>query len=213
MFIGALVWVVSTQFLEKGVHLIVLSFTSIIHIPFLFVVYGALMAGIFEEGGRFIAFRKFLPNNSAWKDGIGYGVGHGGIESILVGAVSGTQFLYFAFLINAGKIVLLKNSLPHNTYIHIVNTFYGTPFIFLFGGLERVFALLLQIGLSLLVLLSVRKEKISLLILAIFMHALSDFSPGLYQAGVLPLWLTEIIVSFFGIGSLVWILKSKKLID
>lgn len=68
-FIGMIVFFVFTQILEKSLHLFVTG-NNFIHNPFLFSIYGALTAGIFEETGRFIAFKTVLKNKHEWKDGL-----------------------------------------------------------------------------------------------------------------------------------------------
>ena len=55
--------------------------------PYVFAIYGGLTAGIFEELGRFVAFFFLLKKYLDYKDGFAYGIGHGGIESILVGGI------------------------------------------------------------------------------------------------------------------------------
>lgn len=46
-----------------------------------YALYGfilALTAGIYEEGGRFLAFAFVLEKYRSWRDGFGFGIGHGG---------------------------------------------------------------------------------------------------------------------------------------
>jgi uncharacterized membrane protein YhfC len=44
----------------------------------------ALTAGLFEETARFWIFRGPLKDFRRWRDAVGYGVGHGGLESALL---------------------------------------------------------------------------------------------------------------------------------
>ena len=58
--------------------------------------------------------------------------------------------------------------------------------------LERLFAMLLHIGLTVIVFYGVKNAKKGFLPLAIFLHMLMDTFPALYQRGVVPLWSVEI---------------------
>lgn len=95
VFIGIIVFLVFTQILEKLVHLFVIG-NNLIHNSILFSIYGALAAGIFEEIGRFLAFKTILKDNHEWKDGLAYGLGHGGIEVIIIGAIANYNLCFLA---------------------------------------------------------------------------------------------------------------------
>ena len=51
--------------------------------PILFAIMLSLSAGIFEEIARFIAMRYFMKQRD-WQSGFLFGVGHGGIEAVLI---------------------------------------------------------------------------------------------------------------------------------
>ncbi|WP_454055548.1 YhfC family glutamic-type intramembrane protease [Clostridium sp. Marseille-Q7071] len=101
VIIGAIVFFIFTQILERLLHMVVIG-NNLIKNPIFFSIYGALTAGIFEEVGRFIAFKTVLKNNHEWKDGIAFGIGHGGIEAIIIGVFSSVQFIIYSNLINRG---------------------------------------------------------------------------------------------------------------
>lgn len=54
----------------------------------LYGLYGGLAAGVFEETGRFLAFRFVLRNRTARITSLVYGIGHGGIEAFLVAGLT-----------------------------------------------------------------------------------------------------------------------------
>ena len=60
--------------------------------------------------------------------------------------------------------------------------------------LERVLAMLLHIGLTVIVYYGVVNGKKIFLPLAILLHMLMDTFPALYQRGVVPLWAVEAYV-------------------
>ena len=52
-----------------------------------------LLAGAFEETARYILFRYILKNIRSWKEGILVGLGHGGIEALLLGILAAVTFV------------------------------------------------------------------------------------------------------------------------
>jgi len=195
-----LVWNTSTkQFLEN---------------PWLFMLYGGLMAGIFEETGRFIMMKLALKKYREWKDGLAFGLGHGGIEAILLVGVNSIVMLVFAFMINNGTFdSLLINEQTREAMAPIkAQLTSGSSFIIFLGGIERLSALAIHLGLSILVLYSIRSRKIMFLFLAILIHAFFDFPAALYQAGVIKnIYLVELLIAIIAVGSIYWVVKSRKL--
>jgi uncharacterized membrane protein YhfC len=98
-----------------------------------------------------------------WKNGLIYGAGHGGAESILVGANS---------LLLALFLLVFPGVLPPLTEIQIQNMAAYMPFV---SALERIFALCIQIGLSILVLQCFLKRTKIYLVYAILFHTAVNF--------------------------------------
>src|SRR5438045_1434083 len=46
-----------------------------------------LLAGLCEEPARWLLFRRWLPKAEGYRDGVLVGLGHGGIESMILGAL------------------------------------------------------------------------------------------------------------------------------
>ena len=57
--------------------------------------------------------------------------------------------------------------------------------------MERMFAMLIHIGLSVMVYYGVVNAKKIYLPMAILLHMLADNFPALYQRGIMPLWAVE----------------------
>ena len=70
--------------------------------------------------------------------------------------------------------------------------------------LERVLAMLIHIGLTVIVYYGVVNGKKIFLPLAILLHMLMDTFPALYQRGVVPLWAVEAWAAFWA-GLIVFI--------
>lgn len=193
MIVGAAVFIIFVQVLEQISHLLVLrpgadgSIDLVSSAPWLYVLYGILAAGIFEETGRLVAFllmkRKYHTTSSA----VSYGIGHGGIEAVLIVTLGMLSTLIFAVMLNSGTS--LPDALPGGIAESLVHTpayMYGVSIF------ERVLAIVLHIALSVIVFQAVmRKGKWWLYILAIILHALANLTAAMYQAGM--------------IGSIIWV--------
>ncbi|MBW8348442.1 YhfC family intramembrane metalloprotease [Bacillus sp. IITD106] len=182
--------------------------------PWLFMLYGGLMAGIFEETGRFIMMKFSLKKYREWKDGLAFGLGHGGMEAILLVGINSVMMIVFAFMINNGTFdSLLINEQTKEVLGPIKEQLTsGSSFLILLGGIERLSALAIHLGLSILVLYGIRCRKIIFLFLAILIHAFFDFPAALYQAGVIKnIYVVELLIAIIAAGSIYWVVKSKKL--
>ncbi|HEX3638137.1 MAG TPA: YhfC family intramembrane metalloprotease [Paraburkholderia sp.] len=166
--------------------------------PLAFVVYGALVAGVCEEVGRFIGMRLLLKRAAAKSasgvagkgDGtaLTYGLGHGGAEAWLVGVLVQIQWILFAVFENRGELDGYLSNLPTDSVmrIHLILASL-TPQTAGIFALERVAALVFQIGLSVLMWRGVRAGWRGILPLAIVLHALVDVPAALFQAQLVPL--------------------------
>ncbi|QTO21366.1 YhfC family intramembrane metalloprotease [Burkholderia seminalis] len=135
------------------------------HLPML--VFAALTAGLFEECGRWVAFRYLLPKRHDARTAVM--LGHGGLEAMLlvgVGFVAlGTGYL----LAHAGVVV------PAGMHSLIGAEFAGmtlvSPLLALF---ERVSAMAAHVGLSLIVLQAFVRGAKRWLAYAIAFHFMFD---------------------------------------
>lgn len=198
---GAAAFIIFAMILEQILHGLVLNpapdgSIALMSRPVLYTLYGAFAAGIFEETGRFISFkllkRKFKGVNTA----LSYGIGHGGIEALLLAGLSMISTIALSLTVNSGAAETLGAS-PEITAI--INTLTETPsWHFAISGLERAFAVVIHISLSVIVWHSVNtKGKTWLYPFAILLHALVDVAPALYQSGVIKsVALVEALVGF-----------------
>ena len=213
IIIGGVGFFVITQVLEKLLHLVVItSFPNYADHPWLFGLYGGMAAGVFEELGRFLLFTWLLKKYRSYKDGVSFGIGWGGIEAVILNLLTVVPLIIFAFMMNAGtfeatigsqmnshQMELLRNSVLDHS---VLDSFYII--------IERLFAVFLQIALSILVLYAVLKKKFSYVVLAIFIHAAVDFPAVFYQTGHLTqLWIIEAYLAVIAFLSLIFIRKSK----
>lgn len=151
-----------------------------------FGAFAGMMAGLFEETGRFVAFKTVLRKKQN-KDvnALMYGAGHGGIEAVLVMSVAMVSNLVFALSVNAGTAdPSLASSAAMLAGL--------APATFLVSIVERIGAIALHISFSVLVWFAAKNGKrFWLFPLAIVLHALVDAVAVIMSQFVTNMWLIE----------------------
>ena len=188
--LGAVAFFASSQVLEKIVHLLVLhpqkdgTVPLMSENPLLYVIYGISMAALFEETARLIFF-KWLEKKRTLEDSdaLAYGLGHGGLELIYIGIASLLN-LFILFSAVESQNPAIMQLLPESTLATINNLAAWQIYLL---GLERILALILQVGLTFWVYQAVRQKKWIYLVAAYGLHALFDLAPSLSQVG----WLSN----------------------
>lgn len=207
---GAMTFLIFALVLESIVHSIVfMVFPGIRDNVVAYMLYGALMAGIFEETGRYLAYKLVLKKRTNRETAISYGIGHGGFEAVYILAATGINNFIYAGIINAGQFPALLDQLkaagqdtsPIESLPEQLAAFgiadIGLPI------LERVFAVMFHIALSILVFYAVKNGKIWMYFLAVILHALLDAPAALYQQGVIGIAATEVCLALFSIVTFV----------
>ena len=209
--LGAVAFFVSSQVLEKIVHLLVLhpqkdgTVPLMTENPLLYVIYGICMAALFEETARLVFF-KWLEKKRALKDSdaLAYGLGHGGLEMIYIG-IAGLLNLFILFSAVESQNPAIMQLLPESTLATIHNLAAWQIYLL---GLERILALLLQVGLTFWVFQAVRQKKWIYLVAAYGLHALFDLAPSLSQVGWLSNPLLVEVILLVELLAFVWLTKS-----
>ena len=115
---------------------------------------GGFFAGLFEETGRFVAFKTVLRKKRG-KDvnGLMYGAGHGGIEAVILLSATMVMNVIYALQFNAA------GSSPLGS-LDAAQTMINTPSrMFLAGAVERVTAVMIHVSLSVLVWFAAKDKK------------------------------------------------------
>ena len=200
---GAAGFLVSARVLELGVHYFCIISDNpvsrfILGSNAAYVLYGALMAGVFEECGRHIILKYVLKKNRTRENAVLYGIGHGGIEILFVLLPSMILMLAIAVLFSSGdteNALRTLNITEETAAAALPSVQAAAAFdypMMAMNVLERLMAMLVHMGLTVLVFYGVRREKRGCLPLAVLLHMLADTFPALYQRGLLPLWTVEL---------------------
>lgn len=144
--------------------------------PLLFAWLGllALTAGLTEEIGRYVGYRWFMGREEkTWSKGVMYGLGHGGLESMVL--VAGLSTLG---LVNVLLLPTLLPTLPaeqRTQATEALATIAAQPaWLPLLGLWERVWAIAFHVSMSVVVLQVFRRKNIAWLWLAVAFHTAFD---------------------------------------
>lgn len=163
----------------------------------LYGLYGGLAAGLFEETGRLLAFRLVLKKSPARITALSYGIGHGGIEALLLVGLTMVSNLILGLSHASGA------PLPQEAAA-AAETLLATPAsLFLWSGLERLSAMGLHLALSVLVFAAVRTGKRRLFPAAVGVHAAVNFAAVAANAH-LPVAATEALVLLLTVLAALW---------
>lgn len=205
---GAVGFIVSARVLELGAHYIcILADNPVSRFingnTWAFVLYGTVMAGVFEECGRYIVLRYIMKKNRTRENAVLYGIGHGGIEILAVLLPSMILYLVIAVLFSRGNVEEAMNQLKitEETAAGALPSVLAAA-AFDYGMMaanvmERLFAMSLHIGLTVIVFYGVVNAKKGFLPLAVLLHMAMDTFPALYQRGAVPLWPVEAWAAFW----------------
>lgn len=204
--IGCIVFPVFALILEQAVHGLVLGGAAGAAIQgniWLYALYGGLMAGIFEECGRWLAFKLSLRWSRGPGDALMYGAGHGGIEAVLLAGMTMVNNIILSLALNRGgleAVEAMMGPVPEAQRAALQSLSSYPAGIYLWAGFERLVAVGLHIALSVLVYTSVkRRNRWFLFPAAILLHALVDMAAVLTNAW-LPVAATEAIIALLTLG-------------
>ncbi|MBQ7000545.1 MAG: YhfC family intramembrane metalloprotease [Oscillospiraceae bacterium] len=152
---------------------------------FLYAFSLAFTAGLFELAGRF-AVAKLMQKNLTYNRSLAAGLGHGGIEAMVLVGITYINNLAYMAMINAGtfdaavaqtaamgvdvgQLELLK--------VQLLTT---SPALYLLGGFERLLAMTAHAAMSMLVCYGVAQKKVlPCTLVCLGIHTFIDLTAGL----------------------------------
>lgn len=222
ILIGAGTFIVFALVLEPILHQVILKGphgSQLMANVWYYALYGGLAAGLFEETGRFLSMRFLMKKEPGTAlPGVSYGIGHGGVEMLILFGISMISNLAVSAMINAGQADLLTAKVPEEQLSQVQAQFaalqgLGVGSIAL-GFWERISALVLQLGLSMLVWTAVRRggKWLWLFPAAILLHAVVDAVAVVLSKSVGMVAVEVIICAMaVAVGTTGWMLGKKNL--
>ncbi len=169
-------------------------------------LYLGLLAGLFEEIGRYLVFRYFFPRRViplVRENGLMFGTGWGGIESMIVGGLVFTTLLSYIALTSGDTTLLTADPAVQQQAAALLAL---TPLDILPGLFERIMTIILHIAWTLMVLASIVLARPALLVLAILWHAAVD-AAVVYLAqtsGILIAEASLFVFAVIGVAYIFW---------
>ena len=188
---------------------------------FILVLIVAFSAAAFETAGRYLTMKLLMKDTVSYYGGISHGIGHGGIEMILLITVSYISYLAVALQINSGAFqTLIDSAKAAGAQGEIVvqqlemtrDVLIATPAKeFAIAFVERFFTLFFQIGLSLMMAEGiVRRKVLPFTGIVLLLHTAVDTAgPMLMKLGV-SVYIVEGVIGLFAAGMFIYTLTSKK---
>ena len=202
VLIGAATFLLFAIVIEKPLQSLVIQLDSPVSQfvnarPVLWGIIVGLFPGVFEETGRFVAFKTLLRKRTQRETGLSHGIGHGGFEAMFILGITYAEYFAFALMLNMGNFYelmiepVLDELTPEVTaqITAIVDQITGFSAAMLgLALIDRCIAVFFHIGASILVFYAARdKKKLWLYPLAILLHTVIDGFLGLQLAGVFEL--------------------------
>ena len=153
--------------------------------PVLYILALAFTAGLFELAGR-LAATLLLRKNLTYRRSLAAGLGHGGIEAILLAGVTCISNLVLFFLIQSvGFDALVAQTAAAGGDVSYLETIPGafaatSPATFLLSGFERLLTMACHAAMSVIVCYSVyRKRILTGALVCLGMHTCIDCVAGI----------------------------------
>jgi len=148
----------------------------------------AFTAGLFELAGRF-AVARLMEKRLTWKRSLAAGLGHGGIEAMLLIGMTYVNNLIYIGMINSGYYdILIAQTAGMGVDVSQLELIRAqlvgmSPSMFLLAGFERLLAMTGHLAMSVLVCYGVAHKKVGICVLmCLGIHTLIDLTAGISLA-------------------------------
>ncbi len=200
--IGAAAFIVFALILEQILHSVMQTALGekLTGNIWVYALYGGAAAGLFEETGRLISMKFLMKKTLSKENAIMYGIGHGGVEAVLLVGLTYASNIATSIMINMGLLDAVLGGLEgglREEAIRQLSALWTTPSgQFFLAGAERLASFVLHICLSYIVYRSVKEKKAGYYLLAIGIHFLVD-AGIILLASISSLLITEAVLLLF----------------
>ena len=149
-----------------------------------------------------MVYRYWLEKERTWRAGVMFGLGHGGVESILLGGLAFFALIQAMVFAEESLVELVSPDQVELAQAQIA-AYQAMPwYAVILGEVERLVAISFHVSASILVLQVFRRNNLTWLVLAIGWHALLD-GVAVFSMQAWGIYITESILVVFG-GLSVW---------
>lgn len=186
---------------------------------FLYAFSLAFTAGLFELAGRFAA-AKLMRRNLTYRRSLAAGLGHGGIEAMLLIGMTYVNNLTYIFMINSGAFdTLMAQTAAAGmdvSQLHFIQDalLHTSPAMFLLAGFERLLTMICHAALSMLVCYGIAHNKaLPCALICLGIHTFIDLTAGIsLLAGTVISQTTAYVIIYVILLAVtavsLWILKT-----
>lgn len=177
-------------------------------------LYSGLMAALFEDVGRFLAFKTVLRKyNSNDHNALMYTVGHGGFELFMLLILPMLSYAAYAAAINSGNVQALLEGMTEQQASMLTDTLSqlssASPIMFLLSPLQRIAALAVQVSMSVLVWLAAKDTaRIAMLPAALALHTAVNAVSVILTGCKAPVFLATMAVCVIAVFYVVIALRA-----
>lgn len=153
---------------------------------FVYVFSLAFTAGLFELIGRFAIAKLLSKKNLTYARSLAAGLGHGGIEAMLLVGTAYINNILYCLMINSGTFdTLISQAAATGVDVTQLYTLRDSliqthPALFLLAGFERILAMTCHAGMSMVVCYSLHSGKIGKgILICLGIHTMIDLTTGI----------------------------------
>lgn len=167
-----------------------------------------LSAGVFEEIARYIVYRNWLRDTRRWPGAVFFGLGHGGVEAMLLGGLSFYVLMQTIAYRNADLTTIVPVEQLALARAQL-DAYWSAPwYAALLGAVERVFAIGIQVSLSVMVLQAFTRGNRIWVVVAILWHTVVD-AVAVYAASALGIYVAEVAIALMAGLSVLFLLRMR----
>jgi uncharacterized membrane protein YhfC len=159
-------------------------------------VFLGLSAGLWEEGMRFLVLRFWAKDARSWRKGVLFGAGHGGAEAIIFGALALLAYINMMILRGMDLATVVPADQLEIASQQVAAYWSAPWYLTLFGALERLLTIPVQIAMALLVLQTFTRKQWFWFPLAVLYHAVVDASAVFALNYLSPYWVEALVAGY-----------------